>query len=80
MSFMGRNAPGAAGGAEETAGGDALAGADVGEAGTGATVCACEVLKASKLMHATDIKESLKQGDFNAITAMRVPNEKGPKV
>ena len=40
MSFMGRSAPGTAGGAAEPAGGVALAGADVGAAGVGGAVCA----------------------------------------
>jgi hypothetical protein len=66
MSFMGRSAPGAAGGVAEAAGGVALAGADAGAAGEGGGVCDCEGLQASKLKHATDMKESLKQGDFNA--------------
>jgi len=63
---MGRNAPGAAGGVAEAAGGVELAGADAGAAGAGAAVCACEGLQASRLMQATDMKDSLKQGDFNA--------------
>ena len=67
---MGRNAPGAAGGEADAAGGVALAGADAGAAGAGGAVCACEGLQASRLMHATDTKESLKQVDFNARTAM----------
>jgi len=63
---MGRKAPGAAGGVAAGAGGVAVAGVDAGgefEEGTG---CDCEGPQASKLMHATAIKESLKQGDFNA--------------
>jgi len=63
---MGRKAPGAAGGVAEAEGGVALAGADAGAAGAGGAVCACEGLQASRLMHATDMIESLKQGDFNA--------------
>ncbi|NBY68617.1 MAG: hypothetical protein EBQ58_07275 [Betaproteobacteria bacterium] len=47
-------------------GGVELAGADAGAAGAGAAVCACEGLQASRLMQATDMKDSLKQGDFNA--------------
>ena len=70
MSFMGRSAPGAAGGVAGAAGGVArgvpLAGADAGAAGEGGGVCDCEGLQASRLKHATDIKESLKQVDFNA--------------
>jgi hypothetical protein len=66
ISFMGRKAPGAAGGVAEAVGGVALAGADAGAAGAGGAVCACEGLQASRLMHATDMIENLKQGDFNA--------------
>ena len=66
MSFMGRSAPGAAGGVAGAAGGVALAGAVAGATGEGGGVCECEGLQASRLKHATDIKESLKQGDFNA--------------
>jgi hypothetical protein len=44
----------------------ALAGAIAGAAGEGGGVCECEGLQASRLKHATDIKESLKQGDFRA--------------
>jgi hypothetical protein len=44
----------------------ALAGAVTGAAGEGVGVCECEGLQASRLKHATDIKESLKQGDFRA--------------
>ena len=66
MSVIGRSAPGAAGGVAEAAGGVALAGADAGAAGEGGGVCDCEGLQASKLKHTTDMKESLKQGDFNA--------------
>ena len=66
MSFMGRSAPGAAGGVAGAAGGVALAGAVAGAAGEGVGVCECEGLQASRLKHATDIKESLKQGDFRA--------------
>ena len=80
MSFMGRNAPGAAVGVAAAAGGVAMAGADAGAAGIGGAVCAWEVDQASKQKHATDMKESLKQDDFNAITAMRVPNKSGQKV
>ena len=53
-------------GVAEAEGGVALAGADAGAAGAGGAVCACEGLQASRLMHATDMIESLKQGDFNA--------------
>jgi len=63
---MGRNAPGAAGGVADAAGGEALAGADAAAAGAGGAVCAFEGLQASRLIHATDMTESLKQGDFNA--------------
>ena len=66
MSFMGRSAPGAAGGVAGAAGGVALAGAVTGAAGEGVGVCECEGLQAIRLNHATDIKESLKQGDFRA--------------
>ena len=66
MSFMGRSVPGAPGGVAGTAGGVVLAGAVAGAAGEGVGVCECEGLQASRLKHATDIKESLKQGDFNA--------------
>ena len=66
MSFMGRSAPWAAGGVAGAAGGVALAGAVAGAAGEGGGVCECEGLQASRLKHATDIKESLKQGDFRA--------------
>ena len=66
MSFMGRSAPGAAGGVAGAPGGVALAGAVAGATGEGGGVCECEGLQASRLKHATDIKESLKQGDFNA--------------
>ena len=62
MSFMGRSAPGAAG----AAGGVTLAGAVAGAAGEGVGVCECEGLQASRPKHATDIKESLKEGDFRA--------------
>jgi hypothetical protein len=44
----------------------ALAGAVAGAAGEGGGVCECEGLQTSRLKHATDIKESLKQGDFRA--------------
>jgi len=50
----------------EAAGGVALAGAVAGAAGKGGVVCECEGLQASRLKHATDIRESLKQGDFRA--------------
>ena len=66
MSFMGRSAPGAAGDVAGAAGGVALAGAVAGAAGEGGGVCECEGLQASRLKHATYIKESLKQGDFRA--------------
>ena len=66
MSFMGRSAPGAAGGVAGAAGGVALTDAVAGAAGEGGGVCECEGLQASRLKHATDIKESLKQGDFRA--------------
>ena len=66
MSFMGRKAPGAAGGVAAGAGGDAVAGVDAGGVFEEGTVCDCEGPQASKLMHATDMKVSLKQGDFNA--------------
>ena len=59
---MGRSAPGAAG----AAGGVTLAGAVAGAAGVGGGVCECEGLQAIRVMHATDIKEGLKQGDFRA--------------
>ena len=65
MSFMGRSAPGAAGG-EAAAGGVAFAGALAGAEGVVGVVCECEGIQASRLKHATDIKESLKQGDLNA--------------
>jgi len=67
---MGRSAPGAAGGVGEAAGGVALAGADAGEGGAGGSVCACEVFKASKVLHATDMKEIFKKDDFIALTTM----------
>ena len=66
MSFIGRSAPGVAGGEAGAAGGVALAGAVAGAAGEGDGVCECEGIQASRLMHTTDIKESLKQGDFRA--------------
>ena len=66
MSFMGRKAPGAAGGVAAGAGGVAVAGVDEGGVFEEGTVCDCEGPQASKLMHATDMKVSLKQGDFNA--------------
>ena len=66
MSFMGRKVPGAAGGVAEGAGGVAVTGVDAGGVLEEGTVCDCEGPQASKLMHATTIKESLKQGDFNA--------------
>jgi hypothetical protein len=66
MSFMGRNVPGAAGGVAGAAGGVALAGAVAGAAGEGVGVCEYERFQASRLKHATDIKESLEQGDFRA--------------
>jgi hypothetical protein len=44
----------------------ALAGAVAGAAGEGGGVCECEGLQAIRLRHATDIQESLKQGDFRA--------------
>ena len=62
---MGRKAPGAAGGVAAGAGVVAVDGVDAGEVLEEGTVCDCEGPQASKLMHATDIKESLKQGDFN---------------
>ena len=77
---MGRSAPGAAGGVAEAAGGVALAGADAGADGEGGAVCACEGLQAKRLMHAKDTRERLKQGDFNSLTAMKIPNESGPEV
>ena len=63
---MGRSAPGAAGGVAGAAGGVTLAGAIDGAAGEGDGVCECEGLQAIRVKHATDIKESLKQGDFRA--------------
>ena len=63
---MGRSAPGAAGGVAGAAGGVTLAGAIDGAAGEGGGVCECEGLQAIRVKHATDIKESLKQGDFRA--------------
>jgi len=48
------------------AGGVALTDAVAGAAGEGGGVCECEGLQASRLKHATDIKESLKEGDFRA--------------
>ena len=71
MSFMGRSAPGAKGGVA-TAGGVALTGADAGEGVARGSVCACEVFKASKVLHATDMKEIFKKGDFIALTTMRI--------
>lgn len=66
MSFMGRKAPGAAGGVAAGAGGVAVAGVDAVGVFEEGTVCDCEGPQASKLKHATDMKVSLKQGDFNA--------------
>ena len=66
MSFMGRKAPGAAGGVAAGAGGVAVTGVDSGALLGEGAVCDCEGPQASKLMHATDMKVSLKQGDFNA--------------
>ena len=66
MSFMGRKAPGAAGGVAAGAGGVAVTGVDAGGVFEEGTVCDCEEPQASKLMQATDMKESLKQGDFSA--------------
>ena len=63
---MGRSAPGAAGGVAGAAGGVTLAEAVDGAAGEGGGVCECEGLQAIRVKHATDIKESLKQGDFRA--------------
>ena len=63
---MGRSAPGAAGGVAGAAGGVTLAGEIDGAAGEGGGVCECEGLQAIRVKHATDIKESLKQGDFRA--------------
>ena len=79
MSFMGRSAPGVAGGVA-AARGVAFAGALAGAVGEGGVVCECEGLQASRLKHATYIKESLKQGDFNAWKAMEGPDLNGPKV
>jgi hypothetical protein len=63
---MGRKAPGAEGGVAAGAGGVAVTGVDAGGVLEEGTVCDCEGPQASKLMHATDMKVSLKQGDFNA--------------
>jgi len=63
---MGRKAPGAMGGVAAGAGGVAVTGVDAGGLFEEGTVCDCEGPQASKLMHAADIKASLKQGDFNA--------------
>ena len=63
---MGRKAPGAAGGVAAGAGSVAVTGVDAGGIFEEGTVCECEGPQASKLMHATDIKVILKQGDFNA--------------
>ena len=66
MSFMGRSAPGEAGGVAGAVGGVTLAGAVDDAPGEGGGVCECEGLQAIRVKHAADNKESLKQGDFRA--------------
>ena len=72
MSFMGRSAPGAAGGAGAAAvGGEVTLSGVVAVAAGG--VCACEALQANKQINETASDVSLKLSDFIAITAMRIP-------
>jgi len=69
MSFIGRKAPGAAGGEAAAAVGVAEEGAVAGAVDAAGGVCACDVLKARKLVHAMLMNVSLKQGFFIAIKA-----------
>ena len=66
MSFMGRKAPGAAGGVALAAG----AGAGAGAAGD----CAFTVVQVIKLKQAAESHVRLKAFDFSASRVMRIPN------
>lgn len=77
MSFMGRKAPGAAGGvalAAGEAGVGLLVGDDVGFAGGTAGDCALTVVQVIKLKQAVESHVRLKAFDFSASRAMRIPN------
>lgn len=76
-SFMGRKAPGVAGGvalAAGEAGVGLLVGDDVGFAGGTAGDCALTVVQVIKLKQAVESHARLKAFDFSASRAMRIPN------